>query len=750
MGTSKRLEAQAEALMTPTLARPGGMIGILLLLAGLLFGTPATTAVAAPATPPPQQEPNRLIVKFRPGADGPTIGQSPGVVERVEPLAGVGAQLVQTAPGRLEEVYASLANDPDVLYVYPDYVIQPAGLPNDPDFSQAQWGPQQIQAPAAWDYSTGEGVVIAVVDSGVDPGHPDLRDRLLPGYNIYDDNTDTSDRCGHGTHVAGIAAATANNGIGIAGIAPNAQILPVKVLNDVCMGSYSRLIRGIIYAVDHGARIIVITSGGTGESPPLQDALVYARNQGALVVAAAGNYNTDEPFYPGSYPEALTVAGTAQEDSRYGYSNFGQQIDLSAPAVNIYSTFWRSNSGSTYSYLTGTSMAAPHVAGVAALVWALNPALSAEAVEAILTQNADDLGPTGWDVYYGHGRVNALRAVQATSPRPLHVADLQGTVTAGSDQWSAQVAVTVHDALGYPVRDVAVNAEWSAGTIATSQCRTDGQGQCTVTSGALPGDLYQVTLTVTGLRSPDGFQENNREATLRDNPGEDRLTLASPFPNPATLLHVGGLQIRYQKHYTHWAATARVTVYDGTETPVADVTVEAQWQGDDIQTSSCVTDSQGQCTLQSAAYPWDAAPLELTVTDLRRDGYQFDPGAAHDLTATSGLMPAVTRLQAYDAVPQEDGVIIHWRVVQPADVVDFHAYRSHSAQFDAAQPVPVALLATDAAGESLYSMVDQTVEPGDTYYYWLVEIGEQGEGAAIGPVAVNVPGYAIFLPVVRR
>ncbi len=298
--------------------------------------------------------------------------------------------------------------------LYADVVTLPTAELNDPMLAGGgQWAPQRIQAPEAWKQSDGRDVIVAVVDSGVDLNHPELRDRLVPGYNFWEDNDTPADRCGHGTHVAGIVAASANNGEGIAGISYGAKLMPVKVMADECYGTYSRLIAGILYAVDAGARVVVITSGAYIYSPMLHDAVRYAHDQGALVIAAAGNDGTDRPFYPAAFDEVVAVAGADQFDGSYYRTNHGPHIDIAAPAVEIISSYW-ANGQSTYAILSGTSMAAPHVAGTAALALALDPELPLADLVEFLYTGADDRGDPGKDTYYGHGRANAWRTVYNT------------------------------------------------------------------------------------------------------------------------------------------------------------------------------------------------------------------------------------------------------------------------------------------------------------------------------------------------
>jgi subtilisin family serine protease len=311
-------------------------------------------------------------------------------------LAKVGWKYLDVDTANAAATMQMLQSTQGIVEVTPDYPLELAWEPNDPSYEQgSQWALEKIGANVAWEFSSGQAITVAVIDSGIDLSHPDLAGRIVAGYNFVDNNTDTTDQCGHGTHVAGIIAADANNEIGVAGVANQAVIMPIKVIGANCTGSYSRLMQGILYAVDHGVRVISITSGGGFDHSGLHDAIIYAESQGVLVAVAAGNRASDLPFYPGSYEEAFTVAGTDANDTQYDMSNFGKQIDISAPAVDILSTFWNADKGSTYATMSGTSMAAPHVAAVAALILAIDPKLPLSDLEKTLTGTATDLGAKG-------------------------------------------------------------------------------------------------------------------------------------------------------------------------------------------------------------------------------------------------------------------------------------------------------------------------------------------------------------------
>ena len=315
----------------------------------------------------------------------------------------------------LETVREALSHNPHVEFIENNFLAEPSTTPNDSYYS-SQWHLPKINAPSGWDITSGsESMPIAIIDSGVDPDHPDLAGKLITGYNFLGSNTDTHDVLGHGTAVAGTAAAMTNNITGVAGIACDNPIMPLVVLNSSDYASYYDISRAITYAVDHGVRVLNISIGGSSSSSTLQSAADYAWNKGALIFASAMNNNTSTPYYPAACNHVVAVAATTSTDTKASFSSFGTWIDISAPGASIYTT----KDGGGYGYWNGTSFASPLTAGLAALIWSINPSLTNTQVYDILTQNADDLGTLGFDQYFGFGRINALRSLLAameTSP----------------------------------------------------------------------------------------------------------------------------------------------------------------------------------------------------------------------------------------------------------------------------------------------------------------------------------------------
>ncbi|WP_094096178.1 S8 family peptidase [Paenibacillus physcomitrellae] len=319
----------------------------------------------------------------------------------------------------MKELDAYFRKNWDPKYVEPHYLYltnETTGLderteiPNDVLFSEYQWNLPITSTNQGWKLSKGTNdVIVAVVDTGVDLDHPDLAGRTLPGYNVINPDEKPMDDVGHGTHVAGIIAANVNNREGIAGMTWNTKILPVKALDSSGSGTTYSVAQGIIWATDHGAKVINLSLGNYAEAQFLHDAIQYAFDHDVVVIAATGNDNTERPGYPAAYQEVLSVSATDSSQKRASFSNFGDYIDVMAPGESIASTY----PGNQYAALSGTSMASPHVAALAALIRSENPQLKNTEVMDIIRHTTEDLGTPGRDKYYGFGQINVLSALQA-------------------------------------------------------------------------------------------------------------------------------------------------------------------------------------------------------------------------------------------------------------------------------------------------------------------------------------------------
>lgn len=308
-------------------------------------------------------------------------------------------------------------------------------VPNDSLFAGSQWPLGQIRAADGWSISTGSPVVVAVIDTGVDYTHPDLSSKLVDPalwYDFADNDTDPFDPFGHGSHVSGITAAATNNVIGMAGTSWGARIMPLKVFSTATGGGYTLdVVAAIRYAADNGARVINLSLGSESNSNALQSAINYARARNVVVIAASGNCHqggqgcsyADVPSYPAANAGVIAVAATNINDGHASYSTAGTYVDLAAPGGQGANSVTSTVPGG-YGGFNGTSMAAPHVAGLAALILGMRPELTPDQVESILKSTTVDRGAAGWDSSFGEGRIDLRAALEATYTWPAGGAPL--------------------------------------------------------------------------------------------------------------------------------------------------------------------------------------------------------------------------------------------------------------------------------------------------------------------------------------
>ncbi len=328
---------------------------------------------------------------------------------------------------------SGLSTDPSVVYAEPNYIARvtptkstmaddDAAVKYDDPKAGEQYALGTMEIAKAHAITMGsEKTTLAIVDTGVDYAHPDFKSldgktsRVIKGKDFANNDDDPNDKYGHGTHCAGIAAATANNHEGIVGVAPKVSILAVKVLGDDGSGSYAGVAAGITYSADKGAKVISMSLGGGSSSKVLEDAVKYAIAKDSLIVAAMGNDYDNVKSYPAALPGVMAVISTDNRDAKSDFSNWGDWSSVSAPGSDIMSTlptFPNQIGQTTYGYLSGTSMACPAVAGLAALVRDQHPEWDAKTVRAKIEQTSDDLGEKGFDSTFGHGRVNAFKALK--------------------------------------------------------------------------------------------------------------------------------------------------------------------------------------------------------------------------------------------------------------------------------------------------------------------------------------------------
>ncbi|MBI1756479.1 MAG: S8 family serine peptidase [Fimbriimonas ginsengisoli] len=365
-------------------------------------------AATAPAQEP-EFVPGRLLVKFREGVNDVAAVHTIHAHGAfwASTIDGIGVKILALPDGadpRAEAV--AFRNEKNVDFAEPDYVFQVAQTtvtPNDPWYANWQSDLKIINCPSAWTLTTGSSsIIVAILDTGIDSTHPDLASKVVPGWNVVANNSNTNDTLNHGTAVAGVVGALSNNGIGVASVAWQCPVMPIMIDDGTGHTSASSVASGLSWASNHGARVANI-SYMLSPSSTVDSAASSFRSKGGVVVTSAGNTGANTTYQADPY--LITVSATSI-NTLYSWSSFGNNVDLSAPGDSESTV-----PGGGYSSFAGTSCAAPHVAGVAALVLSINPALSSANVESILETTATDLGATGWDMYFGWGRVDAYAAV---------------------------------------------------------------------------------------------------------------------------------------------------------------------------------------------------------------------------------------------------------------------------------------------------------------------------------------------------
>lgn len=492
------LDALAQALRV----RPGGPQQELLV---------PPPAAGAPANGWARQ---RLLIQTRAGLSDKDLAKI---------LAGHGAKArrigrsqlaVVDLPANASETAIAmlLAHHPQLKSAELDMRVAPALTPNDP-YLGSEWHLNRIGAPQAWDSAQGNGIRIAILDTGIDGTHPDLAGRMVAGWNFYDNNADTSDVNGHGTAVAGAAAATTNNGTGVAGVAGQAQLMPVRIADPNAYAYWSTVAQGLTWAADQGAKVANISYSGVAGSSTVQSAAAYMRSKGGLVVVAAGNNGIDEGITPTT--TMIPVSAVDDTDTITSWSSYGAFVAMSAPGLNI----WTTTRGGGYGAWWGTSLASPVVAGTVAMLMSARPTLPNTTIENLLYGSAVDLGAAGRDPKYGYGRLNAAGAMQAVLAAPLPDAQAP-TVSLNAPLAGALVSglvaidVSATDNIGVVRVDLAVNGTKVASDTAAPygfswDSTTVGNGSVTLTATAVDAagnaaTTRAVTLSVSNTSTGTG------------------------------------------------------------------------------------------------------------------------------------------------------------------------------------------------------------------------------------------------------
>lgn len=476
-------------------------------LLGCVFASGSALAGNAPAE---SWVPGRLLVQPKPGLPEKELAKilKAQGAKSIGKIDAINVHVVQLPPNASDEAVAALlAKNPHLKFAERDMIVKADATADDPYFASA-WHLPKIGAPAAWDVASGDGITIAILDTGVDSTHPDLAGKIVPGWNFYDNNANTSDVYGHGTMVAGSAAAMSNNQIGITGVAIDAKIMPVRISDPAGYGSWSIIASALTWSADNGAKVANISYSVSG-STTVQSAAQYMKNKGGLVVVSAGNSGAE--VITAASNTMLSVSATDSNDVLAGWSSYGAYVDLSAPGVGI----WVTTNGGGYGTASGTSFASPVTAAVAAMMFSASPGLTPDNVENLLESTALDLGGAGWDKYYGYGRVDAAAAVQAAAAaRSLDTQPPTGSITspgAGSSvKGIVSVNVSATDNVGVTRVELLANDSIVASDITApysfswdSQSVPDGAATLTAYAYDAAGNYSSSTVAVTVANGTD-------------------------------------------------------------------------------------------------------------------------------------------------------------------------------------------------------------------------------------------------------
>jgi serine protease len=500
-------------------------------------------------------------------------------------------------------ILSRLKNEAAVLYAEQNGYVYAVMFPDD-YFYPYQWNMTRIGMENAWDVSTGNGAIVAIIDTGVKQSLEDLAETsFIAGYDFVNNDDDPTDDAGHGSHVCGTVAQSTNNNIGVTGIAYNSTIMPVKVLNSKGSGTWDQVADGIQYATDNGADIINLSLGGTVTSATLENAVNYAWDNNVVVVCAAGNNGLSSPLYPAYYANSIAVTATNYLDEKADYSSYGSWVDISAPGGDsndyngdgygdgiLQNTFSR-RSGDVYYFYTGTSMASPHVAGVAALVKACNPSLTNVQIRSILESTAEDIGDPGFDEYFGNGIVDALAAAnQAYSGNQPPVADFAYSVNDLTVDFTDQ---------SYDPDGTIVAWDWN---FADNNTSADQDASHTYADFG----TYSVTLTVTDDDGTTGSVTKNVTIGLIPDISVSDIAMSI---------------IRAGRNYT---ATAVITIKDtyGNVAPNAGVFVD--WSGVVSGSTSGLTGADGTVTFKSDKVK-SPGSFTITIMNVTHDTMVYDP-----------------------------------------------------------------------------------------------------------------------------
>jgi serine protease len=575
----------------------------------------------------------------------------------------------------IEQMVADFKKSELVEYAEPNSYCYAMAVPNDPYYSPYQWHFDNpvyggIDMENAWDVIGGgsSSVIVGILDTGVAYENygayaqaPDLAGtNFVAGYDFINNDSHPNDDEGHGTHVCGTIAQTTNNGIGVAGIAYNSSIMPVKILDSQGSGTATALAEGLYWATDNGADVINMSLGwppGYDPGATVENAIAYAYNHGVTLIAASGNDDATVVGYPAAYDDYVIAVGATRYDEAVSYySNTGSSLDVTAPGGDVtidqngdgyvdgvlQMTFDTSPTEFSYYFFQGTSMATPHVVGVAALLIA-NGTTGPDNVRAALENTAEDKGAPGWDSEYGHGIIDAFAALNYNTTPPEN----RAPVADAGGPYSADVGVSISfDGTGsYDPDGDTITYDWDFGDGATA-------------TGATPSHAYAAAGTYTAtLVVNDGEYDSN--------PAYATVTISEPGSDPTMV--VSNIALSLASRRDRYSATATVTVLDDAGNPVSGATVSAHWSGAYSANVSLTTGTDGKASHVTKYVRNPSSPFVFSIDDVVKSGYIFDETNSVMSSSVTASASAGVALSNFPN-PANPSTRISFAVPEPADV----------------------------------------------------------------------------------